>query len=172
MNPFQRGYFLRMLQQPDGRSSAAVPRLSDCGTICLLCNYTTEPHMLQEWEHFRKFHADFQVVLFYEGKPYQGIIFNKLDVMPFAASNFNFFGRVPADVLHKLQSNRYSLLVNTIARMDDRMAMVHRWIPAGFKVGRDAAYGHLNDLSMMMEETADTGQYLHYVRNYMEKLNG
>ena len=173
MNPFQRSYFSRTLrQQPEQRASAAVPKLSECGTVCLLCRYGTEPEMLREWEAMKLFHSEFQVVLFYEGKPYQGLIFNKLNVFPFAASSFSFFGRVPAELLHKLQSTHYSLLVDTIGRMDDRIAMLHRWISAGFKVGRDPAYGYLNDLTMMMGDEAGTQEYLCQVKDYMGQLNG
>ena len=80
MNPFQRSYFSRTLrQQPEQRASAAVPNLSECGTVCLLCRYGTEPEMLREWEAMKLFHSEFQVVLFYEGKPYQGLQFIVID---------------------------------------------------------------------------------------------
>ena len=100
------------------------------------------------------------------------MIFNKLNVIPFAASNFNFFGRVPADALDKVLSRHYRLMVNTVTGMDDRIAMLHRWIPADFKVGRDDAYGNLNDLSLMLDEEADLRAYLDNVKAYLERLNG
>jgi hypothetical protein len=173
MNPIQRHYFSKMLrQQPAPRPTEAVPRLSECGCICLLSRYTSEPEMLRDWEVIKAFHQDFQMVLFYEGKPYQGLIFNKLNVIPFAASHFNFFGRVPADVLDKVQSRHYGLMVNTVAGMDDRLAMLHRWIPADFKIGRDVAYGKFNDLSLMLNDEDDLCTYLNNVKAYLDRLNG
>ncbi|MBO4282139.1 MAG: hypothetical protein J5873_02980 [Bacteroidales bacterium] len=172
VNAFQRRYFARMLRVPSPRVSEKVPTVERCGAVCLLCRYGSEADMLQQWEWFRNFHSNFQVVLYYEGKPYQGLIFNKLDVHPFAASHFGLFGRVPAEVVSRLQSQSYDILVNTIEDMDDRMAMVHRWIRADFKIGRDASYAYLNDLSLRMAPGADTQAYLKTVKEYLNTLNG
>lgn len=172
MNAFQKRYFARMLRVPSPRVSEKVPMVERCGSVCLLCRYDTEARMLQDWECFVDFHADFHVVLYYEGKPYQGLIFNKLDVRPFAASYFGVFGRVNAEHLSKLQSRSYDMLVNTIGEMDDRMAMVHRWIRADFKIGRDVAYSHLNDLTLQMNEGEDVRAYLKHVKGYLNTLNG
>ena len=43
---------------------------------------------------------------------------------------------------------------------------------APFKVGRDDAYGNLNDLSLMLDEEADLRAYLDNVKAYLERLNG
>ena len=173
MNIFQRKYFGKILQvQPGPRKAAGIPRVDVCESVCFLYRYTSENRMMQDWESMKCFHHNFYVVLFYEGKPYQGQFFNKLNVFPFAAEQFDFFGRVPAETLSRLQSRHYDLMVNTMDPMDGRMAVLHQWIRADFKIGRNADYAFLNDLSLLMNAEDDLPQYLQHVREYTEKLNG
>lgn len=173
MNIFQRKYYGKILQtRPGPRTVAAVPRVATCESVCFLYHYTSENQMMHDWEGMKHFHDNFYIVLFYEGKPYQGQFFNKLNVFPFPADQFNFFGHVPAETLSKLQSSHYNLLVNTMDSMDERMAVLHQWIRADFKIGRNADYANLNDLSLLMNAEDDLPQYLQHVREYTEKLNG
>lgn len=173
MNIFQRKYYHKLLQaQPKPRPAGGIPRVSSCENVCFLYHYTSENQMMQDWEGMKHFHDNFYVVLFYEGKPYQGQFFNKLNVFPFPAEQFNFFGRVPAETLSKLQSRHYGLLINTMDSMDERMAVLHQWIPADFKIGRNADFSSLNDLSLLMHAEDGLSQYLQQVREYTDKLNG
>lgn len=173
MNIFQRKYYNGILgSRPPQRPVAAVPQIDACENVCFLYRYVSENQMAQDWEVMKRFHNNFYVLLYYEGKPYQGQFFNKLNVIPLSAERFNFFGRLSADVLSNLQSKRYDLLLNTMDIMDERMAVLHQWVHSDFKIGRNKEYACLNDLSLLLRPEDDLQSYLEHVRNYTEKLNG
>lgn len=171
MNFFQKRYYQKILSGPQGkRRSARVPQLYDCKSVCFLCRYTAEADLLQQISLFKNFHKDFHVLMYVEGKPYLGAAFNKLNVQPFYADNFNFFGHVSSEAMFNLLSQHYDLLVDTIPELKETTALIHHWIDADFKIGRDISYEKLSDLNILLEKDADTSVYLETVKSYISKL--